>query len=274
MYPLEPRAGEIARLAAQGAWLAAETETLLSAIGVGPGWRCLDLACGLGDVTRRMAARAGAPGRVLGVDRERRFLDRARADAAGAVEYLEGDACRTGLPEDGFDLVHGRFLGGAAQFEALIAEAVRLARPGGTVALQEQDLSGMACFPPHPAFARLKAMLGAGLEQSGTGRSLARRLFGLLRQAGLLDVRYRPFLVGCQAGDPQADWLPDTVESLRGPLLRAGLTTSAALDEAIAACRAHLADPGTTATLYAVVQVWGRKAAGAEAAAQGGDEPG
>ena len=271
MYPLEPRAGEMARLAAQGAWLAPETETLLSAIGVGPGWRCLDLACGLGDVTRLMAARAGASGRVVGLDLERRFLDHARGCAAGAVDYLEGDACRTGLPENGFDLVHGRFLfTGGAQFGTLVAEAIRLTRPGGTVALQEQDLSCMACFPPHPAFARLKAMLGAGLEQSGTGRGVARRLFGLLRQAGLQDLRYRPFLVGCQAGDPQADWLPDIVDSLRGPLLRAGLTASAALDEAIADCRAHLADPGTTATLYAVVQVWGRKATSPEAVAQGG----
>ncbi|WP_439597709.1 class I SAM-dependent methyltransferase [Falsiroseomonas sp.] len=266
MYPLEPRAGEMARLAAQGAWLAPETETLLSAIGLGPGWRCLDLACGLGDVTRLMAARAGATGQVVGLDLERRFLDCARVCAAGAVDYLEGDACRTGLPDGGFDLVHGRFLfAGGAQFEALLAEAIRLTRPGGMVALQEQDLSCMACFPPHPAFARLKALLGAGLEQSGTGRGVARRLFGLLRQAGLRELRYRPFLVACQAGDPQADWLPDTVDSLRGPLLRAGLTCGAALDEVLAACRAHLADPGTTATLYAVVQVWGRKDRGAEA---------
>lgn len=259
-YPLEPRAGEMDRLAAQGAWLTGETETLLSAIGVGPGWRCLDLACGLGDVTRMMAARAGTSGQVLGVDLERRFLDHARAEAQGAVEYLEADACRTGLPDGGFDLVHGRFLfAGSARFDALLAEAIRLARPGGIVAFQEQDLSSMACFPPHPAFARLKAMLGAGLEQGGTGRGVARRLFGLLRQAGLQDPRYRPFLVAGQAGDPQTAWLPDIVDSLRGPLLRAGLTDGATLDEAIAACRAHLADPGTTVILYTVVQVWGRK---------------
>lgn len=260
MYPLEPRAGEIGRLAAQGAWLTEEAEALLSSIGVGPGWRCLDLACGLGDVTRLMAARAGAPGLVVGLDLERRFLDHARAQAAGAVEYLEADACRTGLPDGGFDLVHGRFLfAGAARFDPLLTEAIRLARPGGTIALQEQDLSSMACFPPHPAFARLKGMLGAGLEQSGTGRGVARRLFGLLRQAGLRELRYRPFLVSCQAGDPQAAWLPDIVDSLRGPLLRAGLTDGPALDEAIAACRSHLNDPGTTAILYTVVQVWGRK---------------
>ncbi|MBU8541499.1 class I SAM-dependent methyltransferase [Falsiroseomonas tokyonensis] len=268
MYPLEPRAGEIVRLAAQGAWLTAETEALLSAIGVGPGWHCLDLACGLGDVTRLMAARAGATGRVVGLDLERRFLDHAGACAAGSVAYLQGDACRTGLPEASFDLVHGRFLfTGGERFAALLAEAIRLVRPGGVVALQEQDLACMACFPPHPAFARLKALLGAGLEQSGTGRSVARRLFGMLRQAELQDVRYRPFLVGCQAGDPQADWLPDTVDSLRGPLLRAGLTSCAVLDETMAACRTHLADPGTTATIYAVVQVWGRKGGGEAASA-------
>jgi len=263
MYVLEARQGEIERLAAQGAWLAAETEALLTAIGVAPGWRCLDLACGLGDVTRLMAARVGATGRVVGVDVERRFLDLARIAAPATVTYREADACATGLPAEGFDLVHGRFLfAGSAGLDALLAEAIRLVRPGGVVALQEQDLSTTACHPPHPAFARLKAMLGAGLEQSGTGRGVARRLFGLLRQAGLRAPRYHPFLVSCQAGDPQAEWLPQTVESLRGTILQAGLMAGPALDQMIAECRAHLADPGTTATLYTVVQVWARKPGG------------
>jgi hypothetical protein len=34
--------------------------------------------------------------------------------------------------------------------------------------------------------------------------------------------------------------------------------TAGALDTALAACRAHLADPGTVFTMYTVVQLWGR----------------
>jgi hypothetical protein len=36
------------------------------------------------------------------------------------------------------------------------------------------------------------------------------------------------------------------------------LMSASALDAALAACRKHLADPGTVFTMYTVVQVWGR----------------
>lgn len=260
MYVLEAREGEIARLALQGERLAGETDTLLSAIGVGAGWRCLDMGCGLGDVTRLMAARVGPSGAVSGIDVNARYLALARETAPPGVTYLEGDMCASGLPHGEFDLVHGRFiLGNSAPAETQIAEAVRLARPGGTVAFQEQEFSVLAAMPPHPAIARLKAWLTAGLEQSGTGRAIARRLFGMLQAAGLENVRYRPFIVGVQGGDPFAQWLPEMVESMRGVLLKAGLATAAAMDETLAAGRAHLAAPGTTANLYVVVQAWGTR---------------
>jgi hypothetical protein len=37
-----------------------------------------------------------------------------------------------------------------------------------------------------------------------------------------------------------------------------GLMTERALDDALAACRAHLRDAGTVFTMYTVTQVWGR----------------
>lgn len=257
MYVLETRDGEIARLGLQGERLAPQVDAMLAAIGVGPGWRCLDLGCGLGDVTRLLAARAGSS--VTGIDINPRFLEIARA-AAPELTYVETDMCASGLPHGGFDLVHGRFiLGNSAPAETQIAEAVRLARPGGTVAFEEQEYSVLATMPPHPAIARLKALMTAGLEQSGTGRAIARRLFGMMRAAGLVNVRYRPFVVGVQSGDPFAQWLPEIVESMRGVLLGSGLSNAKALDEALASARAHLDDPGTTANLYIVAQVWGTK---------------
>ncbi|MEU5262180.1 class I SAM-dependent methyltransferase [Amycolatopsis sp. NPDC021455] len=56
-----------------------------------PGMRVLDLACGHGDLARRLAARGG---RVTGLDSSPVFLDRARADAGVEVEYVAGDMRR------------------------------------------------------------------------------------------------------------------------------------------------------------------------------------
>ena len=50
-YPIESRAGEIARLDIQSAAMALDTERMLDLIGVREGWSCLDIGCGPGGIT-------------------------------------------------------------------------------------------------------------------------------------------------------------------------------------------------------------------------------
>jgi len=56
------------------------------------------------------------------------------------------------------------------------------------------------------------------------------------------------------------DYLPSTVESLRGTILTLGLLSESELDAALRDCRANLAKPATSFTMYTVAQVWGRTA--------------
>ena len=257
-YPIENRAGEIERLRVQAEAMAPDTCTMLDRIGVAPDWACLDIGCGPGGITGLLSERVGPAGHVVGLDMDEAFLTHARAAAPANVEFLRGDAYGCGLPAGVFDLVHMRFVASTAgDPDRLIREAMRLAR--GVVALQEPDASTLVCHPPHPAWDRLKAALTGAFKGVGADLELARRLYALARQAGLADVQYRPFLIGVRSTDPMVDYLPSTVESLRGTVLRLGLLTEAELDSALAACRIHLRDPGTVFTMYTVAQVWGRK---------------
>jgi hypothetical protein len=54
------------------------------------------------------------------------------------------------------------------------------------------------------------------------------------------------------------DYLPSTVESLRGTIISHRLMTEDSLAADLAACRAHLRHPDTVFTMYTVAQVWGR----------------
>ena len=94
-YQLAHDAPEMARLAAQAAALAPDAAMLFDRIGVGPGWSCLDIGCGLGEVTRMLAARVAPSGRVCGLDMEPGFLRHAAAIAAPNASYLEADALRS-----------------------------------------------------------------------------------------------------------------------------------------------------------------------------------
>jgi ubiquinone/menaquinone biosynthesis C-methylase UbiE len=180
------------------------------------------------------------------------------------VEFTQGDAYRTGLEGGSFDLVHVRFfLTTVGGDQALLAEALRLVRPGGVVAFQEADIATLTCYPPLPAWDRIKGAYVALFQRIGADGHVGRRLHFLLRRAGLVDVRFRPFILGFTHTDPMARFMPETAASMRHAFRQAGVMTDQELDEAIQACERHLAEPDTISTSYIVFQVWGRKPAAA-----------
>lgn len=259
-YPIESRDGEIERLRVQAAAMAPDTERMLDLIGVREGWSCLDIGCGPGGITGLLSKRVGTAGRIVGLDMNPGFLEHARASAPANVELVLGDAYGSGLPEGAFDLVHMRFVASTAgEPERLLAEARRLARPGGTIALQEPDGSTLECYPPHASWDKLKAALLGAFKGVGADLELARRLYFVVRQSGLSDVQYRPFIVGVRSMDPMVDYLPSTVESLRATVVRLGLLQQSELSTLLAQCREHLSRPDAAFTMYTVAQVWGRK---------------
>jgi ubiquinone/menaquinone biosynthesis C-methylase UbiE len=258
-YPIERRNGEIERLVIQAEALAADAQIMLERIGVAAGWHCLDLGCGPGGITGLLSSRVGASGRVLGLDADPVFLDYARREKPSNVEFVEGDAYRTGLGRASFDLVHVRFLASTAgEPLKLLREAMRLAKRGGVVAFQESDISSLKCFPPHPAWDRLRDSIAAVLEAVGGDPRFGQRLYRMARTEGMKSVEYRPFVVGVRSGDAMTDYLPSTVESMRSALLEHRIISAAELDAALAECRAHLARPDAVFSLYTTVQVWGR----------------
>jgi len=119
--------------------LRAHHEHLRAAYGIRAGDEVVDIGCGAG-LTTREAARAAAPGRVVGVDVSERMLDRARqltaADALDNVTYELGDAQVHRFDAARFDVAISRFgtmffADPAAAF-ANLAEALR---PGARLVL-------------------------------------------------------------------------------------------------------------------------------------------
>ena len=92
--------------------LRAHHEHLRAAYGISPGDAVLDIGCGTG-LTTREAARAAAPGRVVGVDVSKRMLERAHqltaAEGLDNVQYELGDAEVHRLERAGFDVAISRF---------------------------------------------------------------------------------------------------------------------------------------------------------------------
>ncbi len=258
-YPIEDRVGEIQRLRLQSSAMVPDANAMLDRFGPMGGWTCLDIGCGPGGITDLLSERVGPAGRVVGLDMNAAFLESARKDAPPNVEFRLGDAYAADLPAGTFDLVHMRFVASTAGHpEGLLEEAMRLARKGGIVALQEPDGSTLNCYPPHRAWKKLKrAELGA-FKGVGADLELARKLYFLARKSGLREVEYRTGLLAVRSGDPMVDYLPAVIESLRGTILELGLMTAGDLNSALAECRKHLGQPDTSFTMFTLAQVWGR----------------
>ena len=77
-----------------------------------PGDRALDVGCGFGDTTRRLAELVGPEGEAVGVDAAPRFIDAARRETTQAgvanARFLVADVQTCGL-DGGFDYVFSRF---------------------------------------------------------------------------------------------------------------------------------------------------------------------
>ena len=111
------------------------TEGLFERFPPPVGGRCIDVGCGFGETTQRLAALVGEEGFVLGTDSSPRFIEDARGEAAEAgvenVEFEVADA-QTAEWKPAFDYAFSRM---GTQFFAAPVPAMRAIRaalvPGG-----------------------------------------------------------------------------------------------------------------------------------------------
>ena len=236
----------------------------LDALGLASGQRVLEVGCGSGSLLLAAAARVGPTGRVVGIDRDPRLVDAARAKVAHLpwVEVTEADGLAY-QPLVPFDAVHCRLvLMHQHAPEAFLAHLVSLARPGGRVAAQEYDADGLPCFP---AFAAFERMIDAGLEaiqHVGADFQAGRKLLDRFQRAGLRDVRveaeapYVPFL------DARLEVMLDAFAVVGGLAERAGAMLTAEYEALVSKIRAAHWDPSYASylvrlpTLVAAVGTW------------------
>jgi ubiquinone/menaquinone biosynthesis C-methylase UbiE len=217
-------------------------ERLRAATGVRPGDRVLDIGCGGGQSTRD-AARAAAPGSVLGVDTSQELLEGARRRTADEgvqnVTFELGDAQVHPLPPASFDVVISRF--GTMFFADPVAafrNIARATRPGGRLVMmvwQSKERNEWAsaieqALGARPAPSRLDAF--------SLGDATA--VEALLTAAGFIDVAFEDVREPVYYGPD----VPAAVELVRDfKTTRAMLATmeSAAAQRAVGRLRATFA---------------------------------
>jgi SAM-dependent methyltransferase len=253
------RLGMLARVAAS------QTEAFLLRAGVRPGSDCIDLGCGPGYVTGRMAELA-APGRVVGVDFDPVVIDIARRHSAALAHPPEFIVANVGAVPGAladsaasYDVVYARFLlshlpdAGAA----LVRMAV-LARPGGVVAVEDVDTDAMWSHPHCPALVRALELYRLAAEERGADACVGPELPALFESVGLENVELVTLQPSFRAGEGK-ELVLVTHDATRSAVLDAGVAAEAELDEIRAELAAFVADPATIVSAPRVFQVMGRR---------------
>lgn len=190
-----PALGRVAK-GVQGPGMAEEIRIARLLLGLGPGDRVLDIACGPGNFSRAFAKTVGPAGLVVGIDASdtmlRRGADDLRRSELENVALVRGDATALPFSDRGFDAVccfAALHLFGEP-FAAL-DQMTRVLVPGGRIALMTSVQRQLAPRGPlKPISERLSGMRVFGqreiveaLEERGF-REIHQRLSGLVQFVG------------------------------------------------------------------------------------------
>ena len=230
----------------------------LETIGVGQGWRCLEVGGGGGSVARWLSRRVGQTGSVLVTDIDPRWMGGLHeANVEVQVHDIVGDP----LPEAAFDLIHARLvlvhLPGRRQ---ALDSIVRALRPGGWVLVEEfvypspLDVTGVdageaACFERvHDAMVEL-------ITESGADLDWGRQVYGELRRRGCTKLGAEGFFEVWPGGSTGIRLHRANCDQLADPLVTSGRATPAELE----IFRRLLDDPALTVNSLVLISTRGQK---------------
>jgi SAM-dependent methyltransferase len=240
-----------------------DTIRRLEALGVGQGWRCLEVGGGAGSITRWLCQRVGTSGRVVATDIDTRFLDALRE---ANLEVRRHDITSDELEDGAFDLVHARFV-----LEHLPAREVALQRmvaalaPGGWLLVEDVDFQlPITADPAHTSVvpvsagalvARALNAVTQMMRTVGIDPEYGRRLPGQLLACGLVEVDAEGRSHLLRGGSPEVRGIRLGAAQLADRIVRQGLLTREEIDQVLA-----LYDDAGFAVMSPMnVAAWGRR---------------
>jgi SAM-dependent methyltransferase len=234
------------------------TQRCLEAVGVGPGWRCLEAGAGAGSLVRWLSDRVGLTGQVVAADIEPKYLGDFHEPN---VEVRRCDITVDELEPASYDLVHSRFLLMHLDDPAdAVCRLTRALRPGGWLVAEEpdNDVAGSA-DPSHPLAQFFDLCYRKRVEFASTATitdfRFGKVLHLYLEQAGLVDIGNEGVARVFHGGDPFSRMWIKTWERIDDAVIANSVLT----EREIVEMRRAYEDSTFTYRAQLTQAVWGRK---------------
>ena len=214
-------------------------------LGVRPDTSAIEVGSGLG-ILAADVAEAAANVRVVGV--ELSSVQLASVRRRRGVAFVQADAHALPVGDDSFDLAYARYLlEHVSDPRAVLAEMRRVLRPGGRVALMENDVTLVRFDPPCPVFDSIWTAFASVQRQLGGDALIGRRLYRLLHQAEFrgieLSVQPEVHWHGSPGWIPWVTNIIGNVESARAALISRGLCSEPEISTAVDELRSLIGRP-------------------------------
>lgn len=172
------------------------------------------------------------------------------------VTLVNDDVLASKLEPASFDLVHARFvLTPVGRLPEQMAVYVGLARPGGTVVIEDPDWSSWHFNPPAPAAEELIALIVESFRRWGDPAA-GRKQLELFREVGI-DARVRAEVFALPPGHPYLR-LPVQMATALKPRL-SSFVPAGDLERLITEAEAEIREPHRWGTTFTLLQSWGRR---------------
>ena len=161
------------------------------------GHQVLDVGCGPASDTIALGKIVGTRGRVIGIDHDARMIATANQRAAqaglsGVVEHQLADGVHLPFEDNTFDSCRSeRVFQHVADATQLLAEMIRVTKPGGYIVVADTDHSTHGTSADNDDMdLRFRALALQAIKNPHIGR----KLFKMMKLAGLLNVESNPVL--------------------------------------------------------------------------------
>ena len=255
-YPFEHSwKHERERLAAIEGGLDAYSIACLTAIGVAPGWRCLEVGAGAGSIARWLCDRVTSAGSVVATDLETGFLKKLEATN---LEVRRHDVTSEPLEDEAFDLVHARkVLEHLPKPEQALERMHKATKRGGWILIEDADLvSLMHASASDPGFIhRAYAAFVRCMVANGYQADLGLHLEDALRRLALRKVQVRGWVSEWTGAGPNPSVYLRTFEKIREKVIVRGELSAADSDRFLA----EIQSPEFRAITAVHFAAWGQR---------------
>lgn len=246
--------GERQRLALMSRLLDPVELGYIAQLGVRSGWRCLELGCGNGSVSRALAERVAPAGQVVASDIDLTYI----ADLhAPCLKVRRINLMQDRIEEGQYDFVVARaLLHHLSPARTALEKMAAALKPGGVLLSIEPDMLPCAVVEPESMRAFWEGWLKWS-KQAGIDYSVGRKIPAWMDSLGLEGIAGEGRTAHFNGGSDWATYWSETMRELAPALLQSGFVTEGMLEE----FHARFGDPHYWTSVITFIASWGRKPA-------------